>query len=61
MEKLYLSIPEAAEYAGIGEKAMRAYVNGIDPPPYLRQGRKVLIQREALAAYLEEKQEVRMR
>lgn len=59
MEKLYLTIQEAAEYAGIGEKTMRDFVNSSDPPPYMRVGKKVLIQRKKLPDYLESKQEVR--
>ena len=59
VEKLYLTIDEAAEYAGIGQKAMREMVNSQDPPPLLRLGAKRLIQREGLAPYLERKQEIR--
>lgn len=56
---LYMSIDEAAEYAGIGQKAMREFANSTDPPPYLRLGSKKMIQVAALADYLERKQEVR--
>lgn len=58
---LYLSIDEAAEYAGIGQKTMREYANSSDPPPYLRIGSTKKIQASALEAYLERKQEVRCR
>lgn len=57
--KLYLTITEAAQYAGIGEHTMRDFLDSADPPPYLRIGRKRLIQASALAGYLERKQEVR--
>lgn len=59
MEKLYLTIAEAAKYVGIGEKAMRDYVNSADPPPMLKVGGKRLLQRSALAGYFERKQDVR--
>lgn len=58
-DKLYLTVAEAAAYVGIGINAMRDYVNGIDPPPYLKVGKKVLIQKSALAGYFEQRQEVR--
>lgn len=58
VEKLYLTIAEAAEWSGVGEKKLRSYVNSIDPPPMLRIGKKVLIQRSKLPLYLESKQEV---
>ena len=58
MEKLYLTIEEAAQYVGIGEKALRNYMDD-DPIPYLRVGNKKLLQRAALAEYFERKQEVR--
>lgn len=57
---LYLPITEAAEYVGIGEKAMRDFVNSADPPPYLKVGNKRLLQVAALPAYFERKQEVRL-
>lgn len=55
-DKLYLTVKEAAEYAGIGTKAMYAYVNGHDPPPLLLVGGRRYVQRAALARYLEERQ-----
>lgn len=58
-EPLYVTVAEAAQIAGIGEKAMRAFMDGSDPPPYLRIGTKRLVQRAALGWYLETKQEVR--
>ena len=58
VEKLYLTIAEAAEWSGVGEKKLRSYVNSIDPPPMLRIGKKVLIQRSKLPLYLESKQDV---
>ena len=59
MDKLYLSIPEAAEFVGIGEKYMRDLVNSSNPPPHLRVGNKRLLQKAALAGYFESLQEVR--
>ena len=60
MEKLYLSIKEAAEWAGFSEKKMRDLVNSIDPPPHMKVGKKVLIQRAKLPEYLESKQAVKL-
>ena len=59
LEKLYLSISEAAEFVGVGVSTMREYVNSSDPPPYLKVGKKKLLQKAALASYFEERQEVR--
>ena len=59
LEKLYLSISEAAEFVGVGVSTMREYVNSSDPPPYLKVGKKKLLQRAALADYFEQRQEVR--
>ena len=56
---LYLDVRDAAAYVGIGEKAMRDYVNSTDPPPYLMNGQKKMLQVAALADYFEERQEVR--
>lgn len=56
-QPLYLSIAQAAQYAGIGEHAMRAFADSSDPPPILRIGRKRYIERAGLAAYLRSKQE----
>lgn len=53
---LYLTIKDAAAYAGIGEGAMRAYADSADPPPMLVVGTRRYIQRAALAQYLEERQ-----
>ncbi len=55
-ETLYLTVKDAAEYAGIGEGAMRAYVDGPDPPPMLVIGTRRYIQRDAIARYLEARQ-----
>ena len=57
--KLYLTAEEAAEVAGIGQRTMREYMDSADPPPYLRIGRKRLVQAARLADYLERKQEVK--
>ncbi len=59
MDKLYLSVEEAAEYVGIGANTMRDYVNSSDPPPYLKVGKKRMLQKAALAPYFERLQEVR--
>ena len=56
---LYVTAEEAAQYAGIGRNAMYEFLNSSDPPPFLRVGKKRLIQTAALEAYLERKQEVR--
>lgn len=53
---LYLTVEEAARYAGIGIGAMRDYVASADPPPLLMVGSKRYIQRAGLARYLEDKQ-----
>lgn len=59
MDKLYLSVPEAAEYVGVGERYMYDLVNGSNPPPYLLVGRKRLLQKAALENYFESLQEVK--
>lgn len=53
---LYLTVKEAARYAGIGEGTMRDYVASADPPPMLLVGRKRYLQRDGLERYLEERQ-----
>lgn len=53
---LYLTVEEAAAYAGIGIGAMRAYMDGADPPPLLVIGTRRYVQRDGLARYLEERQ-----
>ena len=57
---LYLSVEQAAEFTGIGQRTLRDWLNSADPPPFIRIGAKRLIQRDALPAYLESKQEVRL-
>lgn len=59
MDKLYLTVKEAAEYVGIGIKAMHNYVNSSDPPPYLVVGKQKRLQKKALEPYFENLQEVR--
>ena len=61
MDVLYLNVQDAAAYVGIGIKTMRDYVNSNDPPPHMRVGKKVLLQKAALEPYFEQRQEVRMR
>lgn len=56
---LYMNVRDAAAYVGIGEKALRDYVNSADPPPYLMNGQKKMLQVAALADYVEKRQEVR--
>lgn len=56
---LYMNVRDAAEYVGIGYKALRDYINSADPPPYLMNGQKKMLQVAALAPYFEERQEVR--
>lgn len=57
---LYLSIPQAAEMSGIGEKQIRDWLNGSDPMPHIKIGAKRLIQRDTFPKYLEARQEVRL-
>lgn len=59
MDKLYMTIEEAAAYVGIGINTMRNYANSKDPPPYLLIGKKKLLQVAALADYFHERQEVK--
>lgn len=56
---LYLSTEQAAEFSGIGVKAIRDMLNSADPPPYIKLGNKRMIQRDAFPEYLEKQQEVR--
>lgn len=53
---LYLTVEEAAAYAGIGIGAMRDYMASADPPPMLVVGTRRYVQRAGLARYLEDKQ-----
>lgn len=57
---LYMSIPQAAEMSGIGEKTIRDWLNGADPMPFIKVGNKRLIQRDTFPKYLEARQEVRL-
>ena len=57
---LYVSAEEAAEISGIGVKKWRDWLNSSDPPPFLRIGNKRMIQRDGIAPYLEQKQEIRL-
>lgn len=59
MNKLYATVEEAAEYVGIGVNAMRDFMNSSDPPPYLRVGKKRLLQVAGLEDYFISKQEKR--
>ena len=56
---LYLTVKEAAKYVGIGERAMWDFIHSTDPPPYLMNGKKYLLQTAALPGYFERKQEVK--
>ena len=60
MDKLYLTINEAAELSGIGARTWRDWLNSNDPPPFIRIGNRRMIQRDGIAPYLESKQEVRL-
>lgn len=53
---LYLTVKEAAHYAGIGEGAMRTFVDSQDPPPLLVVGNRKYVERDGLARYLRQKQ-----
>ena len=57
---LYVTVPQAAEMSGIGEKQIRDWLNSNDPMPFIRVGTKRLIQRDAFPKYLEKLQEVRL-
>ena len=59
VDRLYLSVTDAADYVGIGVNAMRDYVNSADPPPYLKVGKKFMLERAALPGYFHERQEVK--
>lgn len=55
---LYVPIKAAANYAGVGEDMMRAFVNStVDPIPHIKSGKKKLIRVSAIAEYLEKKEE----
>lgn len=56
---MYLTVSQASEMTGIGERTLRDMLNGRDPMPYLRVGNRRLIQRDALAEYLERRQEIK--
>lgn len=56
---LYMAIDQAAEYTGLSNKTLREYINSIDPPPYLKVGKKYMLQVAALPKYLERKQEIK--
>ena len=56
MDKLYLSIPEAAQYVGIGENLMRDIMNSRDHPRYLKVGNYKRISKDALREYFEKRE-----
>ena len=56
---LYLSVEEAAEYAGLGRDYMYDLTRSVNPPPHKKVGNGTKIQKATLAAYLESIQEVR--
>ena len=58
MNKLYMTVEEAAAFVGIGVNAMRNCLNSADPPPHLMNGNRALFRRSALMDYFK-KQEVR--
>ena len=47
------------EYSDGYAEAMRDYVDSADPPPYLKNGNKVMLEKAALAPYFKERQEVK--
>lgn len=54
---LYVSIEQAAKYAGISEHMMRAFANQkVDPIPHIRCGNKKLVRRDGIADYLKGKE-----
>lgn len=55
-ETLYMTVEDAAEWAGIGKHTMRDFVNSSDPPPMLIVGKFHYIERAGLAQYLRRKQ-----
>lgn len=57
---LYLTIQQASDYSGIGQNSIRDMLNSADPPPFIRVGKKRLIERETFPAYLRRKQEVQL-
>jgi excisionase family DNA binding protein len=57
---LYITVQQAAEMSGIGEKTIRDWLNSSNPMPYIKIGAKKLIQRDALPEYLKSLQEVRL-
>jgi len=57
---LYINVEQAAELSGIGAKTWRDWLNSKDPPPFIRIGNKRMIQRDGIAPYLEQKQEIRL-
>lgn len=59
MDKLYLTVKEAAEFVGVGQAYLYDLLNGANPPPFLRVGNKKLLQKAALAGYFESLQEVK--
>jgi excisionase family DNA binding protein len=57
---LYITVQQAAEMSGIGEKIIRDWLNSSNPMPYIKIGAKKLIQRDAFPEYLKSLQEVRL-
>lgn len=58
MEKLYLSLTEAAEVLGIDRKTMSKIVHSQDFK-YTRLGRKILINKQQMMEFLDEHQIIR--
>ena len=58
MDKLYLTIPEAAAYVGIGENLMRDIMNSRDHPRFLRVGNFKRISKESLREWFAGKEEM---
>jgi hypothetical protein len=55
---LYLTVSDAAAYAGIGRDLLLRYMDSDDPPPYLKVGNRRMLQVSRLGDYLERKQDV---
>ena len=55
---LYLTVSDAAAYAGIGRDLLLRYIDSDDPPPYLKVGNRRMLQVSRLGDYLERKQDV---
>ena len=53
---LYLTIEQASKISGIGQNAIRDWLNSSDPIPHIKVGNKRLISRLELSSYLKKKE-----